>query len=353
MGLKEWCVIAVLCVLGTIQAQDKPTPLVIWHGMGDTCCFFFSMGHIEKLVMQRIPGIYVRSLMIGSNIIADEEHGYFGNVNDQVEEVCNKLANDTELQGGYHAMGFSQGGQFLRAVAQRCPEPAMHNLITFGGQHQGVFGLPNCAPDDQFCEEMRRLLDLGAYIERAVAERCSNPPMKNLITFGGQHQGVFGLPHCPENPSKSQTCEYIRRVLNYGSYLHWIQNSLVQAQYWHDPLHAEDYCNKSIFLADINNEKVVNEKYRENLNKLDNFVMVKFLADSMVVPVESEWFGFYTPGQDVEVLPLQQTQLYIEDRLGLKEMDETGKLHFLTQDGDHLDFTDEWFLEEIVDKFVA
>ncbi|XP_042233700.1 palmitoyl-protein thioesterase 1-like isoform X1 [Homarus americanus] len=301
MGLKEWCVIAVLCVLGTIQAQDKPTPLVIWHGMGDTCCFFFSMGHIEKLVMQRIPGIYVRSLMIGSNIIADEEHGYFGNVNDQVEEVCNKLANDTELQGGYHAMGFSQGGQFLRAVA----------------------------------------------------ERCSNPPMKNLITFGGQHQGVFGLPHCPENPSKSQTCEYIRRVLNYGSYLHWIQNSLVQAQYWHDPLHAEDYCNKSIFLADINNEKVVNEKYRENLNKLDNFVMVKFLADSMVVPVESEWFGFYTPGQDVEVLPLQQTQLYIEDRLGLKEMDETGKLHFLTQDGDHLDFTDEWFLEEIVDKFVA
>ncbi|XP_042233701.1 palmitoyl-protein thioesterase 1-like isoform X2 [Homarus americanus] len=298
MGLKEWCVIAVLCVLGTIQAQDKPTPLVIWHGMGDTCCFFFSMGHIEKLVMQRIPGIYVRSLMIGSNIIADEEHGYFGNVNDQVEEVCNKLANDTELQGGYHAMGFSQGGQFLRAVAQRCPEPAMHNLITFGGQHQGVFGLPNCAPDDQFCEEMRRLLDLGAYID-------------------------------------------------------WIQNSLVQAQYWHDPLHAEDYCNKSIFLADINNEKVVNEKYRENLNKLDNFVMVKFLADSMVVPVESEWFGFYTPGQDVEVLPLQQTQLYIEDRLGLKEMDETGKLHFLTQDGDHLDFTDEWFLEEIVDKFVA
>lgn len=43
----------------------------------------------------------------------DEEHGYFGNVNNQVEEVCEKLTNDTELQGGYHAMGFSQGGQFL------------------------------------------------------------------------------------------------------------------------------------------------------------------------------------------------------------------------------------------------
>lgn len=40
--------------------------------------------------------------------------------------------------------------------------------------------------------------------------------------------------------------------------------------------------------------------------------MVKFEEDSMVVPPESEWFGFYSPGQDSEVLPLQQTQLYIE-----------------------------------------
>lgn len=296
-----WSVVAALCVLGGVLPQDPPTPVVIWHGMGDTCCYSFSMGRIKKLVEERIPGIYVRSLMIGSNIIADEENSYLGNVNEQVDEVCKNLANDTELQGGYHAMGFSQGGQFLRAVAERCP----------------------------------------------------NPPMKNLITFGGQHQGVFGLPTCPESPQQSRTCEYIRKVLNYGSYIHWIQNSLVQAQYWHDPLHDDDYRNKSIFLADINNEEVLNVDYRNNLKKLDNFVMVKFLADTMVVPVESEWFGFYTPGQDVQVLPLQQSQIYLEDRLGLKEMDEAGKLHFLTQDGNHLEFTDEWFLEEIVDKFVT
>ena len=39
----------------------------------------------------------------------------------------------------YNALGFSQGGQFLRAVAQRCPQ-GMKNLVTFGGQHQGVYG---------------------------------------------------------------------------------------------------------------------------------------------------------------------------------------------------------------------
>lgn len=62
----------------------------------------------------------------------------------------------------------------------------------------------------------------------------------------------------------------------------------------------------------------LNEEYQTNLKKLDNFVMVKFLKDSMVVPRESEWFGFYAPGQDVEVLPLQQTQLYLEVRVVFK-----------------------------------
>ena len=45
---------------------------------------------------------------------------------------------------------------------------------------------------------------------------------------------------------------------------------------------------------------------------LQNFVMVKFLRDSVVVPRESEWFGFYSPGQDTEILPLQKLKIYME-----------------------------------------
>jgi palmitoyl-protein thioesterase len=39
-----------------------------------------------------------------------------------------------------------QGGQFLRAVAQRCQHlgPRMHTLVTLGAQHQGIMGLPGC-----------------------------------------------------------------------------------------------------------------------------------------------------------------------------------------------------------------
>ena len=35
-----------------------------------------------------------------------------------------------------------------------------------------------------------------------------------------------------------------------------IHNRLVQAQYWHDPINEQEYIEKSIFLADINNERV-------------------------------------------------------------------------------------------------
>ena len=36
-----------------------------------------------------------------------------------------------------------------------------------------------------------------------------------------------------------------------------IVGRLVQAQYWHDPLNEEEYRSYSIFLADINQEKVM------------------------------------------------------------------------------------------------
>ncbi|VTJ91431.1 Hypothetical predicted protein [Marmota monax] len=75
---------------------------------------------------------------------------------------------------------------------------------------------------------------------------------------------------------------------------------------------------------------------------LKTFVM-KFLNDSIVDPVASEWFGFYRSGQAKETIPLQETTLYIQDCLGLKEMDKAGQLVFLATEGDHLQLSEEWF----------
>lgn len=273
-----------------INGPDNGTlPLVMWHGMGDSCCNPLSMGAIKKMIEQDIPEIYVKSLMIGKTVLQDTENGFFMDVNKQVSVVCSQLAQDPKLKNGYNAMGFSQGGQFLRAVAQRCP----------------------------------------------------SPPMKTLISVGGQHQGVYGLPRCPGEASP--ICDWIRKELNTGAYTDLVQKHLVQAQYWHDPLNDDLYRRHSLFLADVNQERVVNETYKKNLQMLDRFVLVKFLKDSVVDPVDTEWFGFYKTGQAKEMETLQESVLYKEDRLGLAAMDKAGKLIFLTSDGDHLQFSTEWF----------
>lgn len=88
-------------------------PVVLWHGMGDTCCLPFSLGSIKKLIEEQTNGTYVRSLKIGSNVVLDYESGFFIHPNKQIDYVCEQLAKDEQLTNGYNAIGFSQGGQFL------------------------------------------------------------------------------------------------------------------------------------------------------------------------------------------------------------------------------------------------
>jgi len=272
------------------------TPVVLWHGMGDTAA---GMSGIAGILKDNLPGVYVHQISIGGNAITDLESGFFRDTNQQISEVCEMVANIPELAEGYNAIGFSQGGQFLRAVAQRCP----------------------------------------------------SPPMKNLITFGGQHQGVFGFPNCPGEINFY--CDIVRDLLNYGAYVDFVQDFLVQAQYWHDPLHFETYVEKSHFLAEINNEKPEkNESYAINLSQLENLVLVKHTLDTMVEPRESEHFEFYMPGQSDVILPLRESPIYVEDRIGLKTLDESGRLHLLDVEGDHLQFSREWFEENIINVFL-
>lgn len=54
-----------------------------------------------------------------------------------------------------------------------------------------------------------------------------------------------------------------------NNFLRWLQEYLVQATYWHNPLQEEAYRAGSSFLADINNENNINSSYIVNLNKLN------------------------------------------------------------------------------------
>jgi len=81
--------------------------------------------------------------------------------------------------------------------------------------------------------------------------------------------------------------------------------------------------------------------------------MIKFLNDTMVQPIESEWFGFYDDGQDINIMSLQDSALYKEDWLGLQVLNNRGALHFLSVLGDHLQFTDKWFTSNIIIPYLS
>ena len=68
-----------------------------------------------------------------------------------------------------------------------------------------------------------------------------------------------------------------RDIINSKIYLPRWQNSLVPAQYWHNPLDQATYASKSQFLADINLEPPnSNPTYSANLQRLEKLVLVKY-----------------------------------------------------------------------------
>ena len=109
-----------------------------------------------------------------------------------------------------------------------------------------------------------------------------------------------------------------------------------------------EYRRVSVFLADINQERTYNDTYKTNLLKIRNLVLVKFNNDTVVIPRESEHFAFYAENDTSRIIPLQESSIYTKDLLGLKTMDQQSRIKFLDTNGDHLRFTDQWFIDNII-----
>jgi palmitoyl-protein thioesterase len=87
------------------QTTSSSSPIVLWHGMGDSCCNPMSLGSIIQLLKVQLPESYVVSLRIGSSIVDDTSNSFFMNVNDQIDYACEMLKTDENLTQGYNAIG--------------------------------------------------------------------------------------------------------------------------------------------------------------------------------------------------------------------------------------------------------
>ncbi|KIW58556.1 hypothetical protein PV05_03064 [Exophiala xenobiotica] len=271
--------------------DDNPLPVVIWHGLGDSADAK-GLKEIASLVDEIHPGTYTYLISaVGAAGSADRQASFFGNVTQQLDYVCHALAKDNILRTApaIDAIGFSQGGQFLRGYVERCGSwaPKVRSLVTFGSQHNGIVEFQKCASTtDWICQGANALL-------------------------------------------KSSTV-----------WSDFVQSRLVPAQYYRDTNDYENYLEHSNFLADINNErKEKNATYAKNLAALEKFVMVVFDEDKTVIPKESGWFAEVNVTSN-SVTKLRDRPIYQEDWIGLKKLDEKGGLDFLGVHGEHMHLLD-------------
>ncbi|KAG9234988.1 Alpha/Beta hydrolase protein [Amylocarpus encephaloides] len=264
--------------------NDTPLPLVIWHGLGDNYAAD-GLASVGTLAQEVNPGTLVYMIRIDDDSSADRTATFFGNVTLQVEKVCADLAAHPILSTApaIDALGFSQGGQFLRGYV----------------------------------------------------ERCNNPPVRSLVTFGSQHNGISEFQQCE---STDWVCRGAQGLLRSNTWSTFVQSRLVPAQYFRDPEQMDDYLLHSNFLADINNERTLkNKTYKENLEKLERFVMYIFEEDTTAIPKESGWFAEVN---GTEITLLRDRDIYKEDWIGLKTLDKKGALKFEETEGGHMKLTD-------------
>lgn len=269
------------------EPSDDPLPVVIWHGLGDSADAD-GLKDVAKLIDEIHPGTYTYLIApTGQAGSADRQASFFGNVTEQLEHVCQALAHDNILRTApaIDAIGFSQGGQFLRGYVERCGgwAPRVRSLITFGSQHNGIAEFQKCASaTDWICQGANALL-------------------------------------------KSSTV-----------WSSFVQSRLVPAQYYRAIDDYDNYLAHSNFLADINNERPLkNATYADNLAALEKFVMVVFRDDQTVIPKESGWFAEVN-ATAATVTHLRDRPIYKDDWIGLKRLDQNAGLDFLALDGEHM-----------------
>ena len=161
----------------------------------------------------------------------------------------------------------------------------------------------------------------GGLLARGYVEQCNDYPVYNLITLVTPHGGAFMRDSVDNN----------------FMYTQFSQTHISFAGYWRNPSILEIYLDKSVYLPYINNEKEHSQrdKYRNNLENLSNFIMVWSPNDDIVYPPESGKFSFLD--EEMNIIPIENTELYKKDMLGLKFLNDNARLHTYKTNCSHVD----------------
>ncbi|XP_038681442.1 palmitoyl-protein thioesterase 1-like isoform X2 [Tripterygium wilfordii] len=181
-------------------------------------------------------------------------------------------------------------------------------------------------------------LSQGNLIGRGLIELCDGgPPVKNFVSLGGPHAGTASVPFC----GSGLICLLVDTLIKLEIYSNYVQEHLAPSGYLKIPTDISNYIEGCKFLPKLNNEVVSerNSTYKERLAGIENLVLILFEQDTILIPKETSWFGYYPDGAFNPVLTVKETKLYKEDWIGLRTLDEAGKVKFINVTGNHLDIS--------------
>lgn len=310
----------ISCSFGAISCQTRPTVILTLHGRGESA----DAGNAHSFVTRfndvlRNRSIHkYRVINIGLSDSADEDYDWssYRSMDFQADKLCQQLNKEqiwNQLLDSDHIVlvGFSQGGLLWRGLLWgQCLDPLVpriDKLITFGGPHSGVFGKPDCSQMDTKYEILIRLCQWVQYLDDLTHK---GPSLYDIFMYTDLAQMAFSA-----------------------------------SSYWNDPTNPKQ---RQTWLAAINNQNdTTADKYLRN--KLNNgLVLISFGEDEIVLPRISSAFGFWdSMGQNW--IPFNETELYQNDWIGLRALDESQMVRFYTIEGQaHMDIPDQF----IKDKFL-
>jgi len=258
------------------------------HGMGGRPL------PLEKNILalrKSYPGIYVVNLNIYPGPPSQLTHMKL-----MMQRISQAIKADPMLQDGFNFYGESQGGLQARAYVALYNDPPVHNLMALSGPQEGVGLFP----------------------------RLDMPIIKQICADGAPIIDIYHWPRC-------SFCDY-----------------------WHG-LNEAKYLKNSQWLADVNNAREQKDpKIAERIKSLNFYMASAGSDDEVVQPRESAWHTFWPwggPQKESAVMDWRQTDSYKGDWIGLRTLDEQGRLEFNMYEGAHTEYKMSWWTTHLLPMF--
>jgi palmitoyl-protein thioesterase len=267
-------------------------PIAVFHGIADGCEWKNTSMLVNDL--KRDLGIHVECIEVGN--------GFWDSmmkpIDQQVELACESIKSNPNFQDKFSILGISQGTLIGRYIIEKCDiKGQVMRYMSFDGPQMGVGFVPkiNCGT---FCDWV-----LNLTVPMAYKFKDTIAPM-----------------------------EYLK--------------------YKYDRSYYDEH---DVFLKKLNNdyenyEDRDQEIYRR-FTSLEKVKLIKSREDSVIVPRESSWFEFFDKDGKT-IIPLVESDFYIQDYIGLRKLIEEGKVTFTEFAEEHVLYHIKEYQQEIVPFFL-